>query len=104
MAQLALYVNDDVVGEVRSVTRLTAEGAYELALYWPHKRVAVLNGAVEEASLRPVTDPDEITETIDFVAGMTDRYAISTYKRNSGQISPRTRQRNQLPARRCGRR
>ena len=30
---------------------------------------------------RTKTDPDPITETIDFVAGMTDRYALATYKR-----------------------
>src|SRR5215211_1356703 len=27
------------------------------------------------------SDPDPITETIDFVAGMTDRYALATYRR-----------------------
>jgi len=30
---------------------------------------------------RATSDPDPITETIDFVAGMTDRYALATYKR-----------------------
>lgn len=30
---------------------------------------------------RRPSDPDEITETVDFVAGMTDRFAISTYRR-----------------------
>ncbi len=30
---------------------------------------------------RAKSDPDPITETIDFVAGMTDRYAITTYQR-----------------------
>ncbi len=30
---------------------------------------------------RTVSDPDPILETTDFVAGMTDRYAIATYKR-----------------------
>jgi dGTPase len=30
---------------------------------------------------RVPSDPDPITETIDFVAGMTDRYALATYKR-----------------------
>jgi dGTPase len=27
------------------------------------------------------SDPDPLTETIDFVAGMTDRYALATYRR-----------------------
>jgi dGTPase len=30
---------------------------------------------------RPSSDPDPITETVDFVAGMTDRYALADYKR-----------------------
>lgn len=30
---------------------------------------------------RTKSDPDPVTETVDFVAGMTDRYAITTYKR-----------------------
>jgi dGTPase len=30
---------------------------------------------------RAQSDPDPITETIDFVAGMTDRYALVTYER-----------------------
>jgi dGTPase len=31
---------------------------------------------------RVKSDPDSVTETIDFVAGMTDRYALAIYKRN----------------------
>ncbi|WP_119068181.1 deoxyguanosinetriphosphate triphosphohydrolase [Rubrobacter indicoceani] len=30
---------------------------------------------------RRSSDPDPVTETVDFVAGMTDRFAISTYRR-----------------------
>ncbi|MDQ3965856.1 MAG: deoxyguanosinetriphosphate triphosphohydrolase [Actinomycetota bacterium] len=44
--------------------------------------VAALFGYyLERPEERPRTDPDSITETIDFVAGMTDRYALATYKR-----------------------
>jgi dGTPase len=32
---------------------------------------------------RTKSDPDPVTETVDFVAGMTDRYALATYKRVS---------------------
>jgi dGTPase len=48
---------------------------------------------------RAKSDPDPLTETIDFVAGMTDRYALATYKRLflprsdtifSGQEKPKT--------------
>ncbi len=30
---------------------------------------------------RPLTDPDPVVQTVDFVAGMTDRYALATYER-----------------------
>ena len=30
---------------------------------------------------RAKSDPDPVTETVDFVAGMTDRYALAIYKR-----------------------
>ena len=36
---------------------------------------------LEHPEERSASDPDPITETIDFVAGMTDRYALATYKR-----------------------
>jgi len=36
---------------------------------------------LEHQEERPDSDPDPITETIDFVAGMTDRYALATYRR-----------------------
>jgi dGTPase len=36
---------------------------------------------LEHPGDRVASDPDPITETTDFVAGMTDRYALATYKR-----------------------
>lgn len=36
---------------------------------------------LEHPEERTTSDPDPITETIDFVAGMTDRYALATYRR-----------------------
>jgi len=36
---------------------------------------------LEHPEERTKTDPDPITETADFVAGMTDRYALATYGR-----------------------
>ncbi len=36
---------------------------------------------LEHPEQRSGTEPDQITATIDFVAGMTDRYAITTYER-----------------------
>jgi dGTPase len=36
---------------------------------------------LENPDERPKTDPDPVVETVDFIAGMTDRYAIATYKR-----------------------
>ncbi|QIN80754.1 deoxyguanosinetriphosphate triphosphohydrolase [Rubrobacter marinus] len=41
---------------------------------------------------RPRTDPDPVVQTVDFVAGMTDRYALATYERvflpRPDEISP----------------
>jgi dGTPase len=36
---------------------------------------------LEHPEERAGTDPDPIVETVDFVAGMTDRYALATYRR-----------------------
>jgi dGTPase len=36
---------------------------------------------LEHPEERVASDPDPLTETIDFVAGMTDRYALATYRR-----------------------
>jgi dGTPase len=36
---------------------------------------------LEHCGERAASDPDPIVETVDFVAGMTDRYALATYKR-----------------------
>ena len=36
---------------------------------------------LEHPGERTPSDPDAITETVDFVAGMTDRYALATYRR-----------------------
>jgi dGTPase len=36
---------------------------------------------LEHGEERASSDPDPITETVDFVAGMTDRYALAAYRR-----------------------
>ncbi len=36
---------------------------------------------LEHPEERAASDPDPLTETTDFVAGMTDRYALATYRR-----------------------
>jgi dGTPase len=36
---------------------------------------------LEHPEERAASDPDPLTETMDFVAGMTDRYALATYGR-----------------------
>ena len=44
--------------------------------------VAALFGYyLEHPEERAESDPDPIVETVDFVAGMTDRYALATYRR-----------------------
>ena len=42
---------------------------------------ALFDYYLERPEERVESDPDPVLETIDFVAGMTDRYALATYKR-----------------------
>ena len=50
-----------------------------------HKAEAVITSLfdyyLEHSEERAKSDPDPVTETVDFVAGMTDRYALTTYER-----------------------
>ena len=43
--------------------------------------VALFEHFLEHPEERAVSDPDSLLETVDFVAGMTDRYALATYRR-----------------------
>lgn len=42
--------------------------------------VALFEHFLDHPEERRSSDPDPVTETVDFVAGMTDRFAISTYR------------------------
>ena len=42
---------------------------------------ALFDYYLENPGERTKSDPDPVIETIDFVAGMTDRYALAAYKR-----------------------
>jgi dGTPase len=42
---------------------------------------ALFDYYLERPEERAKSDPDLVTETVDFIAGMTDRYALATYKR-----------------------
>ncbi|MDP9454352.1 MAG: deoxyguanosinetriphosphate triphosphohydrolase [Actinobacteria bacterium] len=42
---------------------------------------ALFEHYLENPEKRPRTDPDPVVQTVDFVAGMTDRYALTTYER-----------------------
>ena len=42
---------------------------------------ALFEHYLENPEERPHTDPDPVVQTVDFVAGMTDRYALATYER-----------------------
>ena len=43
--------------------------------------VALFDYYLEHPEERVESDPDPLVETVDFVAGMTDRYALATYRR-----------------------
>jgi dGTPase len=42
---------------------------------------SLFDNYLEHPEGRAASDPDPITETVDFVAGMTDRYALAAYRR-----------------------
>ena len=42
---------------------------------------ALFDYYLERPEERTKSDCDPVTETVDFIAGMTDRYALATYKR-----------------------
>ena len=42
---------------------------------------ALFDYYLERPEERTKSDPDPVVEAVDFVAGMTDRYALATYKR-----------------------
>ena len=42
--------------------------------------VALFEHYLEHPEERVESDPDPLLETVDFVAGMTDRYALATYR------------------------
>jgi dGTPase len=42
---------------------------------------ALFDYYLERPEERAKSEPDPVTETVDFIAGMTDRYALATYKR-----------------------
>jgi dGTPase len=53
---------------------------------WENQKAAGVIAALfqyylEHPGERGVSDPDPVTETVDFVAGMTDRYALAAYRR-----------------------
>ena len=59
---------------------------YSHPLSWENEKaagvvVALFEHYLEHPGERATSDPDPILETVDFVAGMTDRYALATYKR-----------------------
>jgi dGTPase len=69
--ELRLWLFDHVYRDPLSVENARAAGVVSalFAYYLDHP---------EE---RTCSDPDPITDTVDFVAGMTDRYALSAYRR-----------------------
>jgi dGTPase len=88
--------NSDKKGEI-SLSEPICEALMELRAWLfenvyinPHSRenrkaagvvVALFKHYLEHPEERVASDPDPICETVDFVAGMTDRYALATYRR-----------------------
>jgi dGTPase len=51
---------------------------------------------LERSDERAESDPDPITESVDFVAGMTDRYALATYRQSSCRAATPLRSQSDL--------
>ena len=71
LMELRAWLFDNVYNNPRSRENAKA-GAVVAALFEYY---------LERPEERAKSDPDPITETVDFVAGMTDRYALATYRR-----------------------
>jgi dGTPase len=71
LMELRAWLFDNVYRDPLSVENRRASGVVE----------ALFDYYLEHPEERTGSDPDPITETVDFVAGMTDRYALAAFRR-----------------------
>lgn len=81
-----IALSDGVYGALMELRSWLFENVYRNPLSRENKKAAGVVGALFEYYLerpeeRARTDDDPLVETVDFVAGMTDRYAIAAYRR-----------------------
>jgi len=71
LMELRAWLFEHVYNDSRSKEKEKAAGVV----------VALFEHYLEHPEERAGSDPDPLCETVDFVAGMTDRYALATYRR-----------------------
>jgi dGTPase len=71
LMELRSWLFDNVYRDPLSVENRRASGVVE----------ALFDYYLEHPEERTRSDPDPITETVDFVAGMTDRYALAAFRK-----------------------
>jgi dGTPase len=71
LMELRAWLFDNVYQDPLSVENARATGVV----------TALFDYYLEHPEERAKSDPDDVTETVDFVAGMTDRYALSAFRR-----------------------
>ena len=82
-----IYLSDPVYGALVELRAWLFRHVYnnKLGSRENHKAARVVTALfeyyLEHPEERAASDPDPLTETIDFVAGMTDRYALATFRR-----------------------
>jgi dGTPase len=71
LMELRAWLFENVYNDPRSRENQKAAGVV----------IALFEHYLEHPEERAGSDPDPLVETVDFVAGMTDRYALATYRR-----------------------
>ena len=79
-------LSEEVYGALMQLRTWLFKNVYHNPLARESRKAGAVVAALFEYYLerpkeRAKSDPDPVVETLDFVAGMTDRYALATYKR-----------------------
>jgi dGTPase len=81
-----ISLSDGIYGALMDLRTWLFRNVYHDSGTWENQKAAGVIAALfqyylEHPGERGVSDPDPVTETVDFVAGMTDRYALAAYRR-----------------------
>ncbi len=81
-----ISLSDDVYSALMELRAWLFENVYDSPRSRENQKaagvvVALFDHYLDRPEDRAQSDPDPLLETVDFVAGMTDRYALATYRR-----------------------